>query len=1652
MGETGAADRAAWEGEMFRLLAENVVDYAVFIVDPHRHVLTWSKGAERLIGFTEGEIVGQKCDRFFTPEDVAAGVPQKELDEALAAGTGGDDRWYVRGDGRRFWSSGTVTPLRGPGGAVRGFAKIMRDRTALKQTQEARDDALAYADAIVATVREPLVVLDGALRVRTANRSFYQTFRVRPGDTEGRLLYDLGNGQWDIPALRTLLGEVLPRDAAFNDFEVAHDFPGIGPKVMLLNARKLWREGNHTELILLAVEDVTPLREAERAGREAEARFAEMVKNVRDHSIFLTDPDGVITSWNVAAERIIGYTEAEAVGSHFALIFTPEDVGAGVPGDELRQAREHGRAEDERWHRRKDGTLFWALGIVTPLHDPAGRLSGYSKILRDMTDWKRADEARRESEERFARFMEHLPGLAWVKDGRGRYVYANDAAVAAFGRPRAGLYGRSDEEVFPPDTARQFRENDLRAAAAGTGIRAVETLQHGDGVVRHSLVSKFQVPGPSGGPGLVGGVAIDITEEVRTRAVLEESEERFRATFEQAAVGIAHVATDGRWLRVNRKLCDIVGYAPDELLRLTFQDITHPEDVGADLAQLRRLLAGEIATYAMEKRYFRKDRRTIWINLTVALARTPAGEPKYLISVVEDITQRKAVEDALLESERKYRTLFENMAEEVHYWRVERDDRGRVVTWRLVDANPPALRTWGKSLDEIRGRTTDEIFGPGSTDHYRDVVRKITTEGVPHAFEDYFPALDRHFRFTSVPVGDHFITTGADITAIQRAHESLRQSEDRYRAVLESITDAFFAVGRDWTFTYVNRQAERVLDRTPGDLIGRSIWGEYPGLAGSQFERAYRRVMAERVTATVAAYYPDHDRWYEVHVYPAEGGISVYFRDVSERVRADEALRASEERFRTLFEAMDEGYCVIEMIFDPPGGDRAVDYRFLEVNPAFEAQAGMRGVVGRRMREFVADIEDHWLANYGRVALTGEPVRFANEYTGLNRWFEVYAFRVGGEGSRRVGVLFTDTTARVRADAALRESEERLRTLSDNLPLGAVYQVVAGPDGGRKFLYASAGIERLFGVSPAEAMADAGSLYGLVHEDDRPRVAAAEAVALRDLSPYECEFRSRTRSGGVRWVQARSAPRRLPDGAVVWEGIVADVTDRKRAEREAQVHRDRLDLVVNSVDVGLWYCDLPFDRLVWNAKVKEHFGLPPDHDVTIGTFYDRLHPDDRERTRGAIEASIRDRAGYDIEYRTVGLDGRERWVRAIGRTFYAPSGEPVSFDGITVDVTARVRQEHALKDADRRKDEFLATLAHELRNPLAPLRNGLQVMKLAAGNAAAVEKARAMMERQLGQMVHLIDDLLDVSRITRGKLRLRRERVELESVVRAAVETARPVIEASGHEFTAALPPGPVYLDADPVRLAQVLSNLLTNAAKYTGRGGRIQLTAVRVGGEVAVSVADTGIGIAPEHLPRLFEMFSQVSSALERSQGGLGIGLALVRGLVEMHGGTVGARSEGPGKGSEFVVRLPVADGPPARREPGAGREPASAGPGRRVLVADDNRDAADSLAMMLRLRGHEVHTAYDGRAAVEAAARLRPDVAVLDIGMPGLTGYDAARRIRAESWGRDMTLVAVTGWGQEEDKRRATEAGFDRHLTKPVDPAALEEFLAGPASDDAR
>jgi PAS domain S-box-containing protein len=515
--------------------------------------------------------------------------------------------------------------------------------------------------------------------------------------------------------------------------------------------------------------------------------------------------------------------------------------------------------------------------------------------------------------------------------------------------------------------------------------------------------------------------------------------------------------------------------------------------------------------------------------------------------------------------------------------------------------------------------------------------------------------------------------------------------------------------------------------------------------------------------------------------------------------------------------------------------------------------------------------------------------------------------------------------------------------------------------------------------------------------------------------------------------------------------------ERRVRERTAELHasethfRQLADAMPQIVwtarpDGTLDYCNRRWFEYTGFTE-EQTFSFPEGtQGQQAGGWKSILHPEDVAVCEQKWVWAVRTAEPYQVEFRFKDRrSGGYRWHLGRAVPVRDDSGHVVRWFGTCTDIDDQKRAEEALRDADRRKDEFLAMLAHELRNPLAPIRDGLHILSMPQVDGATAGRVRSMMEQQVRNLTRLVDDLLDVSRITRGKIRLRKETTDLAAVVGHAVETVRPLVELQKHELAVSLPDEPVYLEADPTRLEQVLTNLLNNAAKYTEAGGHIRLSAVREGAEVVVRVGDNGMGIPDELLPRIFDMFTQADRTLDRSQGGLGIGLTLVRRLVEMHGGSILAHSDGPGKGSEFMVRLPARP----RHRPEAAAPPAPPGPAKkeslRVLVVEDEVAVAEMLVMLLRLWGHEVQGAHDGVGALAAVAAFRPEVVLCDIGLPGKNGYQVARQVCQMEWqGPRPVLVAITGYGQEEDQRRARAAGFDYHVTKPVDPHALEALLA--------
>jgi PAS domain S-box-containing protein len=661
-------------------------------------------------------------------------------------------------------------------------------------------------------------------------------------------------------------------------------------------------------------------------------------------------------------------------------------------------------------------------------------------------------------------------------------------------------------------------------------------------------------------------------------------------------------------------------------------------------------------------------------------------------------------------------------------------------------------------------------------------------------------------------------------------------------------------------------------------------------------------------------------------------------------------------------------------------------------------------------------------------------------------WVKVTVWATGGLGVLLIVLVFYFTR---RDEAILRRTERELATTLHSIGDAVIS---TDTDGSIRFMNPEA--ERLTGWPQASGRGKPlAEVFRIIGERTRAPVDSPAIQVLKKGKTVQLANHTIlvARDGTERAIADSGAPILDDAGRVLGMVLVfRDASAERAAERKLQLRDAELQIINDHARFPIVHLDRRHHYIFVNRAYAERFGLTPEQcagkhirEVAGELAYENVRPH--------IEAVL---AGRTVEFESeipYQAPLGTRWMRCIYAPVHRSEDEEVrSLVATVTDITDRKeaeemlrRSQAALQEADRRKDEFLATLSHELRNPLAPIRTAAQILASPEISSQQLKWAQNVLQRQVGHMALLLDDLLDIARITQGKLDIRMERVTINGIVDSAVEAARPLIDGKNHHLTVTLPPEALTIEADPLRLSQVLSNLLTNAAKYTDPGGHIDLRAVSQEGVLTLSVKDNGIGIAPESIDRIFEMFSQIEGVSGRSEGGLGIGLALVKGLTELHGGAVEVRSDGLGHGSEFVLRLPIAITDSASRLIGSIVGPPAIAGARRVLIADDNRDAADSLGMLLGLAGHEVRVAHSGQTALSLAQVFRPDTALLDIGMPDLSGYEVARQLRREPWGIGIRLIALTGWGQTDDRRRAHEAGFDYHLTKPIDPDALAALI---------
>lgn len=953
-----------------------------------------------------------------------------------------------------------------------------------------------------------------------------------------------------------------------------------------------------------------------------------------------------------------------------------------------------------------------------------------------------------------------------------------------------------------------------------------------------------------------------------------------------------------------------------------------------------------------------------------------------------------------------------------------------------------------------------------------------------------------------------FLKITRDLTDRRQAEEKLRISEERSRLLIEGVRDyAIFMIDPRGYVTTWNTGAERLKGYTASEIVGEHFSKFYPpDLVQAKWPEHELQQAAEhgRFEDEGWRVRKDGTRFWANAVITAlkddQGvvrGFAKVTRDLSERRLAEENARkllqeeasrkAAEAAAREIEQQKEQLRVTLTSI-----GDAVIvtdiDGRVTFLNPVASRLTGWNAeeavgqplervfhIINEKSRKTVENPVERVFRENIVVGLANHTALISKD--GKEVPIEDTAAPIRDEQGRTGGavLVFRDVTearhaleARLRLAAIVESSDDAI--LSKNLD-GIITSW-------------NRGAERLYGYLHEEIIGK--PLYLLVPPEHQQEIPAI-IQRIRQGEKIEHFETQRIRKDGRRVdVSLTISPIKDAEGRIIGASKIArDITERKRVEQSLRVHNERLRLLWQAA-VVLLDANNP-DAMLQRVfhTVADHLGLDCflNHQVNesgdglrLASYFGITAEQARQMDRlkygegicGSVALTQEPIVATDIQDST---DPHFQFMKSLGFSSYVCN--PLTTGGKVIGTLSfgsrrnrcfthdelefvqtltryvnvayeRLQVILQLQHSDRRKDEFLATLAHELRNPLAPIRTGLEIMKMADNDPETVQEIRDTMERQTEQLIALVNDLLDVSRITMGKLELRRCRVELADVFESAVEASTPFINEAGHELTVSVPQEPVFIDADPHRLAQVISNLLNNAAKYTPESGKIQLSATRENGQVLISVKDNGIGIPSEMAGRIFEMFAQIERPLEKTYTGLGIGLTLVKSLVEMHGGKIEVHSEGENRGSEFIIRLPVLvdQAPQTNVVP---LTPDSANRARkRILVVDDNRAAAEMLSKVVKMLGNDVMTAGDGQQAIELAADFHPDVILMDLGMPKMNGYDAARHIREQPWGDKIVLVALTGWGQEEDKQRTRQAGFDHHLVKPAEPTALQEILS--------
>ena len=1123
-----------------------------------------------------------------------------------------------------------------------------------------------------------------------------------------------------------------------------------------------------------------------------------------------------------------------------------------------------------------------------------------------------------------------------------------------------------------------------------------------------------------------------------------------------------------------RGLFEVLGYQPTDVPATAkwWLEQIHADDHKLYEDHLKKVSANENNLF-VEYRVAHKDGRWLDVEDRAVVLREANRQATKTIGCIVNITERKHAERALRENESILRNIYESSP--LLMGVVELVDNDSDIL-HIYDS-PAVDRFFGNAIGStVNTRASANGSPPAVIAKWVENYRRSERTRQPVRFEYEHPTPEGSLWLSCVVtcIGEQaaseqgagrvrFSYIAGDVTERKRSEEVLQAERSRLALGVQVAGLALAEIDYTTGLAHLSAEAAQLfgLGQT-ATVIRREELLE-------TFHPDDRESIAQRVHEVTQ---PNGQGWFAVvhRVQWPTGEVrwlrvrkQVFFKgegadrhpvratvaalDVTAERNAADAIVASEQFVRGVLNSLPEHVVVL----DTNGIVRAVNEpweRFSDSNGGLR-QAVCQGADYLNVCRIAADQGDEYASSAFeglKSVLDGRRLSFTLEYPchfhEREQWYLMHAQRTQF-GPPGVILSHIEITDRVLAENRLRESQDRLFQALD-----AAYMICFEWD------IRKDEVRRSFSISSALPETDGthpwtfAQVVSAIHPEDQTAFRENVEAAMKSPSgEYTSEYRLLDSNGSVKWYfergrvefDAEHRPLRLT-------GLSQDISARKFAEEALKESESRFRVALRDSGILVYTTDADL-RYTWIHNQHAQF---PTSSV-LGHRDDEIMPADQAEPLLALKRRVVETGAGERAISTINVDGEEHIYNVAVEPLRDSKGQVVGVTAAAMEITAMKKAEQRihtlleeLRYADRRKDEFLATLAHELRNPLAPIRNSLELMKHAAGDPALLAQVQTTMSRQVGHMVRLIDDLLDVSRITSNKLELKRERVNLATIMQHAVEACRPNCERADHELLLEFPSSPVYLQADPVRLTQVFVNLLTNSCKYMQDHGKIWFSAQRSDGEVIVKVKDAGMGIPPEMLPKIFDLFTQVDQSLERTVGGLGIGLSLVKRLVEMHDGSVTAHSDGHGSGCEITVRLPVLPesvGPDSVRPETQSRSQVTA---RRILVVDDNRDAGKSLGLLLKIAGHQVDFAFDGLEAIEKAEEIRPELILLDIGLPKMNGFDACREMRSRPWGKDIVMVALTGWGQAEDRRRSQAAGFDRHLVKPIEYTELTKILA--------